>query len=233
MTDRIRIALIGDYLPTVKAHVAIPGALDLAAADLKSKVEPNWIATPLLDGRAGDVLAPFHAIWCVPNSPYASMSGALNGIRFARESGRPFLGTCGGFQHALIEYARNVLGVAEADHAESNPDTTVPLVSALSCSLSGARGRIRLNPQSRLAAIYARAEIQESYNCNFGFNPKYESLLANSKIAISGRDPDGNVRALELADHPFFIATLFQPELSGSTGAAHPLIRAFVQATVH
>src|ERR1043166_7262184 len=130
MPDRTCIALIGDYRPPVKARVAIPGALDLAAADLKSKVEPRWIATPLLEGRAGEVLAPFHAIWCVPNCPYASMSGALNGIRFARESGRPFLGTCGGFQHALIEYARTVLGVAGADHAESNPNTPVPLVSA-------------------------------------------------------------------------------------------------------
>src|SRR5204862_344720 len=80
-------------------------------------------------------LSPFDAIWCVPNSPYASMEGALCAIRFARESGRPFLGTCGGFQHTIIEYARNVLGFHEADHAESNPAAALPLISRLACFL--------------------------------------------------------------------------------------------------
>jgi CTP synthase (UTP-ammonia lyase) len=94
----------------------------------------------------------FDGLWCVPGSPYASMEGALNAIRQARESGLPFLGTCGGFQHALIEVARDLLGLADADHSESNPGGDVLLIDRLSCSLVGARGRLHVVAGSRLAA---------------------------------------------------------------------------------
>jgi len=233
MKASVRIALIGDYNPTVKAHVAIPKALKLAAEALACAVEPVWVATPLLDRNAEKQLSAFDAVWCVPNSPYASMDGALRAIRFARESGRPFLGTCGGFQHALIEYARNALGLSEADHAESNPDAAMPLVSRLTCPLPGARGNIRLKPGSRLGAICGKTEIVENYNCNFGLNPRFESMLNDGKITISGRDENGEARAVELKGSPFFIATLFQAEQSALDGAAHPLICAFVRAAMN
>src|SRR5881398_1719435 len=151
MKASVRIALIGEYNPEVRAHVAIPKALKLAAEALARAVEPVWVATPLLDRNAEKELSAFDSIWCVPNSPYASMEGALRAIRFARESGRPFLGTCGGFQHAVIEYARNVLGFHEADHAESNPAAALPLISRLDCSLARGKGAIRLMPNSQLA----------------------------------------------------------------------------------
>ena len=231
MKARVGIALIGDFQPTVKAHVAIPKALELAANTFAFKVEPVWTPTSALDNTA-EQLENCDGIWCVPNSPYASMDGALRAIRLARESGRPFLGTCGGFQHAVIEYVRNVLGFEHADHAESNPTATMPLVSRLACSL-GARGEIRLDPGSRLAAIYGRTEIAEAYHCNFGLNPDYEALLNNSGLTIAGRDDHGEIRAVELAGHTFFIATLFQPEQSAFSGAAHPLIRAFLQASAN
>ena len=233
MSDPVRIALVGEYNPAVKAHRAILLAVDLAAAGLPRKVEVVWTATPSLDRDAERQLVVVDAIWCVPNSPYASMPGALRAIRFARESGRPFLGTCGGFQHAVIEYARNVLGRAEADHAESNPTTSLALISRLVCSLAGARGSIRLKPGSRLSAIYGRTEIVENYQCNFGLNPRYESLLDNGKLAVVGSSENGEGRAVELAGHPFFIATLFQPEQSAFAGAAHPLIGAFVCAAMN
>src|SRR5437660_127393 len=232
MKATIRIALIGEYNPEVRAHVAIPKALKLAAEVLAWAVEPDWVATPLLDKNAEKQLSAFDAVWCVPNSPYASMDGALRAIRFARESGRPFLGTCGGFQHALIEYARNVLGLSEADHAESNPDAAMPLVSRLTCPLPGARGHILPKAGSQLSAIYGKTEIVENYNCNFGLNPRFESLLNDGKMIVSGRDEKGEVRAVELNGHRFFIATLFQPEQSALTGAAHPLICACVRAAM-
>jgi len=232
MKASVRIALIGEYNPEVRAHVAIPKALKLVAEALACAVEPDWVATPLLDQKAEKQLSAFDSIWCVPNSPYASMEGALRAIRFARESGRPFLGTCGGFQHALIEYARNALGLSEADHAESNPDTAMPLVSRLTCPLPGARGKIRLKAGSQLGAICGKTEIVENYNCNFGLNPRYASLLNDGKLRISGRDENEEVRAVELAGHSFFIATLFQPEQSALAGASHPLICAFVRAAL-
>jgi len=122
--------------------------------------------------------------------------------------GTPVLGTCGGFQHALIEYARNVLGMAEADHAESKPE----LPPCRSCRDWPARWAapketIRLEPGSRLSAIYGRNEIVESYQCNFGLNPRYQSLLDTAVLAIVGRDENGEVRAVEMSGDPFFIAT--------------------------
>ena len=233
MKATIRIALIGDYHPQVRAHVAIPQALQLAADALACAIEPLWIATPSLDQGTEKQLSAFDAIWCVPNSPYASMGGALRAIQFARESKRPFLGTCGGFQHAVIEYARNVLRLGEADHAESNPDAAMPMITRLSCPLAGARASIRLKPGSRIQAIYGSIEVAENYNCNFGLNPRFESLLNDGKMIVSGRDEKGEVRAVELNGHRFYIATLFQPEQSALTGAAHPLIRAFVRAAVN
>src|SRR5437879_482900 len=131
----IRIALIGDFDPTAKAHQAIPVALRLAAEALQRVVEGIWIVTDSIQTDPAEQLADFAAIWCVPKSPYRSMNGALTAIRFARETGRPFLGTCGGFQHAVLEYARNVLGLYSADHMESNPEAEIPLITPLACSL--------------------------------------------------------------------------------------------------
>jgi CTP synthase (UTP-ammonia lyase) len=103
-----RVALIGNYNPSAIAHQAIPEALRVSA-DSGHSVEGVWVPTESIS-NAEVQLRDFDGIWCVPDSPYASMEGALAAIRFARESGRPFLGTCGGFQHALIEYARTLNG---------------------------------------------------------------------------------------------------------------------------
>src|SRR5262249_30631581 len=130
-----RIGLIGDYNAEVTAHRAIPLALDLAAAAIGDcRVHSIWLPTQTLTHDSGAKLSALNGLWCVPASPYASMNGALQAIHFARIRRIPFLGTCGGFQHALIEYARNVLEWHEADHAESNPDASMPLISGLSCS---------------------------------------------------------------------------------------------------
>jgi CTP synthase (UTP-ammonia lyase) len=230
MQPLVRIALVGDYSPEVTAHIAIPRALDLAAAMVECDTAPDWIATPDLDRDAELTLAPYHAIWCVPASPYANMGGALNAIRFARETGRPFLGTCGGCQHALIEYARNVLGLAAADHAESNPDAELPLITPLACALNEARGSIRLLGGTRVRAIYGRDEIVEGYNCSYGLNPAFRAQLEAGQLRVTGVDDTGDVRVVELDGHPFFVATLFQPERSALAGVAHPLIAAYLQA---
>src|SRR4051794_8310076 len=230
MENALRIGLIGDYSAQVKAHIAIPKALEFASSASDCRVEPVWLATRELDGVDERQLALFDGLWCVPASPYESMEGALKAIRFARERKVPFLGTCGGFQHALIEYARNVLGLTKADHAETSPDSLTPLISRLSCSLAEAAEAIRLTPGTRLQQIYGATEASERYNCNFGLNPKFENLLRDSEFVISARDPNQEVRAFELAHHPFFVATLFQPERQALNGTLHPLVRAFIDA---
>jgi CTP synthase (UTP-ammonia lyase) len=230
MKTSIRIGLIGDFSPHVKAHYAIPRAIELALSGLACQAEASWLSTSLLEGMAEANLADYDAFWCVPGSPYESMDGALRGIQYARKHAIPFLGTCGGFQHAMIEYARNVLGLAEADHAESNPDAALPLMAPLTCSLVEQSGAITFRPGSRVATIYGRLEAEEQYHCSFGLNPRYQSLLEEGGIEITGWDSSGEARVFELPGHPFYLGTLFQPERSALKDVAHPLIRAFLEA---
>jgi len=101
----------------------------------------------------------------VPASPYANTAGAVAAIRFARETGRPYLGTCGGFQHALLEYAEAVWGLSNVAHAELDPQAPDPLIAPLDCGLVEATGEVRFAPGSRLARIYCAPRATETYHC--------------------------------------------------------------------
>jgi CTP synthase (UTP-ammonia lyase) len=228
----LKIALIGDRNSRVKAHEAIPSALALASASLQATVQETWIGTPALNQGADQQLSGFQGVWCVPGSPYASMEGALSAIRYARENKIPFFGTCGGSQHALIEYSRNALGLADADHAESNPNTNFALIAPLTCALRETESRIQLSSGSRALNIYGRAEVVEKFNCGFGLNPSHQNIFKKAALKITGVGDDGIARVFELDAHPFFIATLYQPERSAFNGVPHPLIEAFLQACV-
>lgn len=237
-----RIALIGDHDPAVVAHRAIPQALALAREATGADLAWDWLGTDTIVD-APRQLAGYASIWCVPASPYRSMDGALAAIRFARESGRPFLGTCGGFQHALIEFARNVAGIRAADHAETAPAAChvirdIPngselVVTPLACSLVGQSGDIVFTPGSKLAGIFGGAATREGYHCNYGFNPAYRARFEAAGLRFTGFDREGQIRAFELAGHPFFVGTLFQPERAALAGGSHPLVEAFVRSISH
>lgn len=93
MAPPIRIGLVGDFHPTYQSHQAIPRAIELASAGLGRSAEVTWLSTPRVEQEGAAILAGFDGLWCVPGSPYESMDGALSGIRFARERGKPFVGT--------------------------------------------------------------------------------------------------------------------------------------------
>jgi CTP synthase (UTP-ammonia lyase) len=160
------------------------------------------------------------------------MEGALRAIRCAREQGRPFLGTCGGFQHAIIEYARNVLGWADAEHAETAPNAARPVITPLTCALVEKTDTIRFHKGSILATAYGCLEASEGYHCSYGINPAFLGALISGQLHVSAHDQAGEIRAVELEGHPFFVATLFQPERAALTGKTPPLVAAFVRATV-
>ncbi|MDD2763800.1 MAG: hypothetical protein PHE83_07500 [Opitutaceae bacterium] len=225
----IRVALVGDRSDAVLAHRAIPRALALAGTEVGVTVEEVWIPTAAIRDAAAE-LASCHAVWAVPGGPYASMAGALEAIRFARETGRPFLGTCGGFQHALIEFVRHVCGARTADHAETNPGAPELVVTRLACSLVEKTSAITFTPGSRLHTLFGGKPATEDYHCNYGPNPAWRGRLEAAGLRFTGFDEAGEVRAGELPAHPFFIGTLFQPERSALRGEHHPLITAFVRA---
>ena len=228
MPYSLRVALVGDYDPAVTAHQAIPRALALAAETLDLDVEPHWLPTDAVD--ADDPLAGSDAVWCVPASPYRSEDGALRAIRAARESGRPFLGTCAGFQHAILEYARSVLGWTDAEHGETAPDAALPVITPLACQLVEATDAVRFSPGSRLAAVYGALESREGYRCSYGLNPAIARELTAGPLRATATDATGEVRAVELDGHPFFVATLFQPERAALTGKVPPLAVALLRA---
>jgi len=229
MSTRLRIALVGDYNPAVIAHQAIPLALDLSSADLGVQLSSDWVATAAIRNAAKD-LAAYHGIWCVPASPYESMQGALDAIQFAREQQIPFLGTCAGFQHALLEYARSVLRMKDADHAESNPGAVNPVISRLSCSLVEVQSEIVLVPNSILHQSYGTLTVTEGYHCNYGPSKEWEALLFDGTFRVAARDAAGEVRGGELQGQRFFVGTLFQPERRARKGEVPPIVREFVRA---
>lgn len=224
----LRIGLIGDRDEEVAAHHAIPLALGLAAAALAVDVDVAWIATDAV-GSARD-LAHLDGLWCVPGSPYRTMDGALAAIRYAREENVPFMGTCGGFQHVVVEYARNVLGWSDADHAESSPDSPRAVVVPLSCALVEVRDGVHLVEGSRIREAYGADRIDEAYHCRFGLSRDFRDAIADGPLRVTGVDDQGDARAIELDVHRFFVATLFQHERVALVGACPPLARAFVDA---
>ena len=242
MNDAVRIGILGDFNPEFRSHHATPDSLQHAARKLDLKVESEWIPTPSLIGSdAEKTLESFDGLWASPGSPYKSFDGMLKGIEFARRRDWPFLGTCAGFQYALIEFARNVLGIADADSAENNSGSKNIVIYPVACAvpnrkedapkLSGRVPEIRLRPGSYLQSFYGKKEIvTEEFFCNFEVNPEYEWCAMEAGFPVVARGSQGEIRAIESPAHRFFIATLFQPQLSSTEKNPHPLVMAFVQA---
>ena len=230
MTGNVRVGIVGDRDPNNVTHIATDEALHHAGASLGVAVETEWLPTDFLEGRAAGSVRRLDAVLCSPGSPYRSFDGALEAIRVAREENVPFIGTCGGFQHAVIEYARNALGFPEAGHTEYDPASPNPFISSLSCSPYGQRMRVNIRPGSMTHAVYGGLVAEEEYRCNYGLEPGSRGLLEEGGLSVSGTDPDGEVRVLELPGHPFYVATLFVPQHRSSAGKPHPLIAAFLEA---
>jgi len=226
----VHIGLVGDLDATIPAHQAIPRAFDLVSTDLAITIQHHWMPTNEIDDCSR--LGGMNALWCVPGSPYRSREGSLRAIRFAREKRVPFLGTCGGFQHAALEYARNVLAWTDAEHAETAPNSARLVVTPLSCALVEKTGCLHLRAGSKLASAYQSSETTEGYHCRYGLNPKFRSLFETGPLHVSAEDDAGDVRAVELAGHPFFVGTLFQPERAALAGKMPPLVKAFVEAAM-
>jgi CTP synthase (UTP-ammonia lyase) len=241
VTEPFRIGIIGDFNGEFRSHHATNDSLQHAARKLGMEVEATWLPTlSLLDAGAAGILDSYDGLWASPGSPYKSFDGMLKGIEFARVHDRPFLGTCGGFQYTLIECARNVLGIRDATTAEEDPNSKSVIIYPVSCAvpnraadaprLSGVVPKIHLRPGSYLASFYGQEIIEEEFFCNFEVNPEFEWTAMEAGFPVVARGENGECRAIESPAHRFFVATLFQPQLSSREDNPHPLVCAFVQA---
>ena len=218
----MKLALLGDRDLDFVTH----RALDAALAQMPAGVDAGWIATDSPQARSLDV----DALWIAPGTPYRDDEAVYAAIRRAREEGIPLLGTCGGFQYVVVEFARNVAGI-DAAHAESDPDADEPVIERLVCSLYGEERTVVPVPGTRIAELCGAAPFPGFLFCGFGLAPQFVRPLARAGLPIGAHAADAGVEAVELRDHPFFVATLFQPQMGALDGAPpHPLIETLLAA---
>ena len=228
----LRITVVGDRNPDFPPHRALDQSIEHVSARRGVEIDLCWAATRDVERRGTAALEDADALWAAPGSPYHSIDGALLAIRYAREYRVPLLATCGGCQHVVIEYARNVLGVRDAQHAEYDPNGSRLFVTPLTCSLKGRTMWVELLKDDRLRALYGASRTAEQYYCDFGINPDVEADLEREGLRIVGRDTNGEARILTIQDHPFFVATLFVPPLTSTPAKPHPLVEALVYAAM-
>jgi CTP synthase (UTP-ammonia lyase) len=175
------VALLGEFDPTFAPHTATTAALEHSCDAVGVTLRPDWVSTVDVDSS---LFSRYSAVWVLPGSPYKSLERTIEVIRYAREHQIPCFGTCGGFQHMIIEYARNVLKFSDAQHAEYDPSASRLFISQLVCSLAGREMKIELVEGSRAARIYGTTRVSEEYYCNFGVNPEVVPMFTNGPLKI-------------------------------------------------
>lgn len=240
----MRIGIFGDYDPQSPTLPSVEKSIQHAAQKLGLSAESTWLPTETLNGPdLESQLEALDGLWAAPGSPYRSFEGMLRGIEFARRRDWPFLATCGGFQYMLIECARNVLGIADADSAENNSQSKNIVIHPVACAvpnrdeskpkLSGAVPQIRIRPGSYLHSFYKQDVVTEEFFCNYEVNPEFEWAFVEAGFPVVARGEQGDIRAIESPAHKFFIATLFQPQLSSKAALPHPIIVEFLRASAN
>ncbi|WP_027086147.1 CTP synthase C-terminal region-related (seleno)protein [Cohnella panacarvi] len=229
----MKFAIIGEFDSSFKPHQVTNDAIRHSLHSMNRSVDWNWISTEEVLSDKEGILNSYSGFWIAPGSPYKRMEGALDVIRHCRMNNVPLLGTCGGYQHIVIEYARNVLFIEDAEHAEYDPYASNLVVNKLVCSLAGKALDIKVDKESRTYRIYNRIRIKEEYYCNFGLNPEYQEKLHQAGLKTVGSDDDNESRIVELSNHRFFVGTLFVPQLLSTQEQPHCLITEFLRQVIN
>ncbi len=227
----VQIALIGEFDPTFEPHTTIASSVAHTHRRPAERLEEIvWLDTITCSHISDSDLSRFGGFWIAPGSPYKSMEGAMRVIEFARNTDIPLLGTCGGFQHIVLEYARNVMGFTDAQHAEYDPYASRLFINELQCSLAGQSMTVDIQADSVAARAYMASVTIERYYCNFGLNLAYLDDLKAAGMVVSGIDTNGEPRIIEIPGLRLFVGTLFVPQASSRMGSPHPIVSAFTKA---
>jgi CTP synthase (UTP-ammonia lyase) len=219
----IRIAVVGDRNLDYVTH----RELDAALALFPDWVRGEWVAT---DSDVAAAVERADGVWLAPGTPYRDDDAVYAAIRRLRESGKPLLGTCGGFQYIVVELARSLAGI-DAHHAETDPEADAQVAAPLSCSLIGEERTVTCVPGTRLAELCGTEPFAGFHWCSYGLADEFVDALTAAGVVISAHAPDAGVEGVELPGHPFLVATLFQPQVGALAGRPlHPLIAAFLEA---
>ncbi len=240
-TDPVRVAIVGKYVNLRDAYLSVIEALRHGGFHHGARVDISWVSSDeLAESDASEMLADIDGIVVPGGFGWRGVEGKLEAIRYARERRVPFLGLCLGLQCAVIEFARNVCGLDGANSAEFDPATPHPVIDLLpeQKHVTDLGGSMRLGaqpchvkPDTHAAAAYGEPVVYERHRHRYEVNPAYHGVLAEHGLVFSGLSPDGRlVEIIELADHPFFMAGQFHPELRSRPTRPHPLFRDFVGA---
>lgn len=217
MSDGGVIALLGDD----RGHRSHQ---ELNALRPMLGVETTWVPTD----SAFDI-TDYDGVWLVPGSPYADDDAVLRALTVVREQGIPFMGSCGGMQYAVIEFTRSVLGES-ATHAESDGEADDNVVTALACSLYGEQRLVTPVPGTRFEAIVGDPFVGFHF-CNYAPTAAAVARLEEAGVVVGATADDAGAEVLEFPDHPFYVATMFQPHIGALAGEpVHPLVLAFTAA---
>ncbi|MBA2936944.1 hypothetical protein HZF08_01345 [Paenibacillus sp. CGMCC 1.16610] len=223
----MKIGIVGDFSPEYPSQIATNNALRHTLGKLGISIEFEWIATATITKQLEAIKRTYNGFWIGPGYP-DSIDGVLSIIQFARENDIPLLGTCGGFQYIIMEYAKHKLMLEHAAHEERDPDASQLIISKLACSLVGQKGEVIIRKPSKTFDIYKTETTNEQFRCSYGLSSEYEKQIHDSGLKIVGTDPVGNPRIIEIPEHKFFIGTLFVPQLNSTVDSTHCIIDSFI-----
>lgn len=239
----VTIAVVGKYIQHKDAYKSIYEALDHAGIGHSTRVIVKRIEAEELQRQGAEVsLSGTDGVLVPGGFGDRGIEGKIDAIRFARQCDLPFFGICLGMQCAVIEFARNVLHLADANSTEFAGDTNHPVICLLNdqrkVTDKGATMRLGahdclLEPSSRAAECYEAERISERHRHRYEFNPEFRNQFIEEGMRLSGLSPDGNlVEIVELADHPWFLAVQFHPEFKSKPNRPHPLFSGFIEAAL-
>lgn len=242
-TRDVTVALVGKYIQLHDAYISVVEALKHGGIGNKSTVQIKWVdSEKVTRENAEEILGDVDGILVPGGFGDRGIDGKIHAIHYARENNIPFLGLCLGMQLSIVEYARNVLGYADAHSVELNPETTHPVIDLMpdQNGITDIGGTLRLGSypcvlrkDSKAYELYGEETIHERHRHRYEVNNEYRHELEEKGMVLSGISPDGRiVEMIELKEHPFFVATQAHPELKSRPNRPHPLFQGFVGAAL-
>lgn len=240
--DEVHIGLIGKYVELQDSYKSILEAFIHAGAANEVKVVVEPIHSEYIDEDSIEKLSHLDGVLVAPGFGERGIEGKINAVQYVRENNIPFLGICLGMQMAVIEYARNILGLREANSTEMNPETTEAVIDLMEDqkSITNKGGTMRLGAWdceladgSIVSKVYKNKIIKERHRHRYEYNNKYKSQIEDAGMASTGFNPEtGLVEIIEIPSHPWFVGVQYHPEYKSTVSNPHPLFVAFVEAAL-
>lgn len=240
---KVKIALVGKYVELPDAYLSIVEALTHGGIANQAKVEIDWVAAEeITPENVAQRLAGACGVLVPGGFGERGLEGKITAVQYARENNIAFLGICLGMQMAVVEFARNVIGLRGAHTSEVDPNTTYPVIDLMpdQLNIDDKGGTMRLGKYlchleegSHVKEAYGTDEIWERHRHRYEFNNKFADDFVKAGMRIAGRNPERNlVEIIELENHPWFVGVQYHPELKSRPNRPHPLFKGFVRAAM-